>query len=98
MKHADWCQTCAPDPSKCRHERRQYPNAGCNGHRNKVKCLDQLHRGKPDALGIVCLDCGITLVECPVCAPVTYAHCAGCAGLGWITPQDRTLVRFTLRR
>lgn len=96
MTHTDWCQTCAPDPAVCRHERRQSPSAGCNGHRNKAKCLPGLHRGKPDALGVICLDCDIAIVECPVCAPVTYAHCAGCHGLGWVDTYAARMVRRTL--
>ena len=44
----------------CKHERLQYPYPGCNGHRSKAKCITALHRGKPDTLGIICLDCNLT--------------------------------------
>jgi hypothetical protein len=43
-----------------------------------------------------CLDCRLVLVDCPVCAPITYAHCAGCFGTGWVSIADAPLIRRTL--
>jgi hypothetical protein len=43
-----------------------------------------------------CADCERTVVECPVCAPITYQHCAGCHGTGWVDIKDATTIRRTL--
>lgn len=62
---------------------------------------DCTHEGTPDVPWYewhkrLCPTCGLVCTECPVCAPITYAKCAGCHGSGIVTIDDAALIRRTL--